>query len=317
MSLDHYVSQVYLRQFTDLQIAGRLYAIRKSDGFKFEPRTQDVCRIENGNTNPYLSDERAIESFISTIEPKYNYALEVVRSGEINQEAIRVISGFISFIQVCSPGGMRVITGPLQKIVESSARIMDKRGMFGASPPSLGGRSLSKLIDDGDVQIRVDPQYPQSFGINSIKNRAAQVANFDWEILMNSDPQTSPFMTSDFPSTVELSPDPRILYRVIPLSPDIALRIKPCLERRSNKPDFKYNSNKTKFLKLNHSAVSKINRDIVRCAETIVFYNKPLNWVENFVLKNSQFRIEPIQTTIPYKTGYLEVSSQRIVPFNA
>jgi hypothetical protein len=51
---------------------GLLHAIRKSNLKRFQTKSQDVCRIEDGNTNTYLKEERAIEEFLKDVEPRYN-----------------------------------------------------------------------------------------------------------------------------------------------------------------------------------------------------------------------------------------------------
>jgi hypothetical protein len=67
--LDHYVSQIHLKQFYSPALENRLYAIRKTDMKLFTPRAEDVCRIPNGNTNAYLQTPRAIEEFLKEHPP--------------------------------------------------------------------------------------------------------------------------------------------------------------------------------------------------------------------------------------------------------
>jgi hypothetical protein len=72
MALDHYVSQVYLKNFYSPALDGLMYALRKSDLKRFPTKSQDVCRIEEGSTNAYLTKDRAIEEFLKEVEPRYN-----------------------------------------------------------------------------------------------------------------------------------------------------------------------------------------------------------------------------------------------------
>ena len=60
MPLDHYVSQVHLKNFHSPKLGEMLYAMRKPDMKAFPCRTKDVCRIEEGSTNDYLTEPRAI-----------------------------------------------------------------------------------------------------------------------------------------------------------------------------------------------------------------------------------------------------------------
>src|ERR1700733_1805774 len=98
MALDHYVSQVHLKNFYSPALGERMYAVRKSNGKAFTPNAESVCRIEEGSTNAYLTKDRAIEDFLKGIEPKYNASAQKLSSGEIDVEAIYVIAGFASYI---------------------------------------------------------------------------------------------------------------------------------------------------------------------------------------------------------------------------
>ncbi len=80
MALDHYVSQVHLKHWYSPSLGKLMYAIRKSDLKSFTPKSESVCRIDEGSTNKYLEDERAVEAFLKTIEPKYNSSIEKIES---------------------------------------------------------------------------------------------------------------------------------------------------------------------------------------------------------------------------------------------
>jgi hypothetical protein len=125
MALDHYVSQVHLRNFYSPALGERLYAIRKSDGRAFTPNSESVCRIEDGSTNAYLKNDRLVEEFLKTIEPKYNAAIRQLAVGEPNPGNIYVIAGFAAYIVTCSPAGMRIQAAPLKAMLESTARALD------------------------------------------------------------------------------------------------------------------------------------------------------------------------------------------------
>src|ERR1035437_1254846 len=94
MPLDHYISQVHLKKFYSPALRDRLYAIRKSDLKSFAAYSKDVCRTIGGSTNTYLKENRAIEEFLKSIEPKYDTALEKLVGGVIDNECIYTIAGF-------------------------------------------------------------------------------------------------------------------------------------------------------------------------------------------------------------------------------
>ena len=93
MALDHYVSQVHLKNFYSPALSGMMYAIRKSNLKRFQTKSQNVCRIEEGSTNAYLRENRAIEEFLKGVEPRYNASLAKLRQNKIDQECILCIAG--------------------------------------------------------------------------------------------------------------------------------------------------------------------------------------------------------------------------------
>ncbi len=129
MPLDHYISQVHLRQFYSPKLGPLMYAIRKADLRRFTPKAHSVCRIEAGSTNPYLHDQRAIEEFLKGIEPKYQNALTALLTPDIDHEAVYVIAGFVAYVLSCSPGGMRIQTEPMKALLGIAALALDSDGL--------------------------------------------------------------------------------------------------------------------------------------------------------------------------------------------
>ena len=70
MALDHYVSQVHLKQFYSPSLGELMYATKKSDLKSFQCNSKSVCRIEGNSSNYYLTNDRAIEDFLRGVEPK-------------------------------------------------------------------------------------------------------------------------------------------------------------------------------------------------------------------------------------------------------
>jgi hypothetical protein len=101
----------------------------------------------------------------------------------------------------------------------------------------LGNTSLTKLLRDGAVEVTVDPKFPQAIGLESILQSVTTFGNFKWRILPN-DSNDSLFFTSDFPAAIEKTDDLRILNRIVPLAPNLVLRIRPNLTLdRGSVPD--------------------------------------------------------------------------------
>jgi hypothetical protein len=312
MPLDHYVSQVHLKKFYSPALGNRMYAIRKSDLIAFTVNSREVCRIMDGSTNVYLRENREIEDFLKTIEPNYNAAVDKLIAGAIDEECIYTIAGFVAYVTSCSPTAMRIGSEGLKSIDETTAAMMEAKGLLPPPPPQLGNTTLTELIRDGIVNVTIDPKFPQAFGISAILDCAATFGNFKWEILHNGF-DDSPFCTSDFPAAIEETGDPRILNRIVPLAPNLALRIKPNLTLDQCRPDFSFANFGCRSRKIGHKELVKINCLIMRCAEDLVFYRDDRPWVRPFVTKNRHYRIEQYTHKLPTPTGTILLSTQRAV----
>lgn len=314
MALDHYVSQVHLRNFNSPVLQNRFYAMRKSNLKTFTPRSEDVCRIEEGNTNQYLTEERAIEDFLRTVEPRYNSAFAKLRNGQPDQEAIHVVAGFCAYVASCAPAAMRLGTGPLEATVRSTALILDRQGVFGRAPASLGNKTMTELLADGAVAIDIDEKYPQAIGICTILRKVSLFGNCPWEILRNAD-AASPFFTSDFPVAIEMRGNTGMINRIVPLAPDLAVRIMPDIRQARAAEDFTFSGFRWQFRDPKRAAVTELNRLIVRSAEDLVFYAAENDWIERFVIRNRNYRIQTVMTEVPMGGGFGTVASQRILSY--
>lgn len=313
MPLDHYVSQVHLKNFYSPALGELMYAVKKSDLKLFQCNSKSVCRIESGNTNPYLKDERAIEDFLRDVEPAYNPSVSKLQMNEIDQKAIYTIAGFAAYVTCCAPAAMRIHSEPLKGVLESTAVILDRQNLLSKAPPSLGSKSLPELLADGTVHFTIDPKYPQALGIDTIIGRIAIWGNSKWEILIN-DNSDSPFLTSDFPVAIEETNDWRVLNRIVPLTPSLAIRIIPDIALSGTKPGLSFEKFTYRMRKLQRHEIIEINRLIVRSAEDMIFYNDDHEWIAGFVAKNCHYRIEGMCDRVPYGRGFLNISTQRIKP---
>ncbi len=290
MPLDHYVSQVHLRNFYSPVLGEKLYAIRKADLSWLTPSSERICAINDGSTNAYLREDRKIEDFLQTVEPNYNHAVQRARDEILDNDAVYTIAGFTSYVLTCSPAGIRIQSAPIKNTVEVTAKMLDAQGGIPPPPAALGGANLTELLEKGTVEIKIDKRYPHAIGIDGILDTAARFGNFDWEILRNNFGD-NPFFTSDFPVALEGSNDPSIFNRIVPLAPDVAVRIVP--QRKAEKyndfsfSDFRYT---TKNISLQED--KRINHLIVRCAESMVFFRDDKGWVERFIDRNRHFRIK-------------------------
>jgi hypothetical protein len=310
MPLDHYVSQVHLKQFCNTE-SRQLRVVRKSDMKSFPARTQDVCRIEDGSTNSYLAHDRAIEEFLKTIEPNYDKAVQSARDGKLDADAVYVIAGFAAYVASCSPTGMRLHAKWLQKLVEQETISLERLGELPPMPPVLGA-SAKDAIESGMVRVEIDEKYPQAIGISQIENATAMLGNFHWEILRNRDSQNQ-FLTSDYPVAMESTEDPRVMNRIVPLAPDLAVRILPDLSLEQQESTLDFKRFRYRARSLSSGEVSHANRLIVRSAEDLVFSAIQADWLHRFVGKNRHFWLDMLNDRFPTERGTLLLSRQRIV----
>ena len=290
MALDHYVSQVHLRKFYSTKLGNRMYAIRKQDLKAFTPDAHSVCRLEEGNTNPFLKEARAIEEFLKTVEPCYNSAVDKLQNDTIDHDCVYVIAGFVAYVLTCSPAAMRQQAGPIKHMIEETARALDSKDNLPKVSAVLAERSVTELLDSGLFRVQVDPKYPQAIGTASIFSRINTFGNFKWEILVNTI-ENSPFFTSDFPVAVEKTPNIQIQNWIVPLAPNLAIRICPDCEYDHQQTDFSFTGFRRVIRHLKRQEVISINRLLVQCAETTVFFRDNHEWVPGFVKQFSGFQV--------------------------
>ncbi|WP_027144389.1 DUF4238 domain-containing protein [Mesorhizobium sp. WSM3626] len=174
---------------------------------------------------------------------------------------------------------------PIRGATELGAKLIDSMIELPSPHPELGARSFSELLDSGAVQPKIDEKYPQAIGIAKIARQVAVFGNFPWEILVNE--RESPFSTSDYPVGIERTPDPRIVNRIIPLTPTAAVRIMPNFDLDRRTADYDFKSLRLKRTIPTRQEVAHVNRLIVRSAEDSVFFAKSAPWV---VTSNRHFR---------------------------
>ena len=313
MALDHYVSQVHLKNFYAAELGERMYGTHKKNLKTFPCDALSQCRIEDGSTNPYLQEPRVIEDFLKDVEPRYNKAVQALRDDQIDQNVIYTIAGFAAYVDTCSPAAMRLASGPLRSTVETTAAVLEAKGLIPPAPNAFGGKTLTELLESGGIVVNIDPKYPQSLGIQTIEKRLSLWGNSRWDILLNTHSE-SPFFTSDYPVVIERSRDPRVLDRVIPLAPDLALRIYPDYEvRRSH--DLGFSKLRYRRVQASRQDVMRLNAGIVQCAESTIYSSHNRPWVNSFIGRHRSFRVEPHTLKLPQGTGQHLFMTRMITPF--
>jgi len=270
-----------------------------------------VCRIEDGNSNKFLIEPRLIEEFLRSVEPKYDIALRDLRDKKISTETIYVIAGFAAAVSACAPASMRIGAPSVEKVVEATSRIMDRNGALPVAPDSLGGKTLTELIEEGAVKINIDEKFLQAIGIAGALHRVSGFGNADWAILRNPF-DDSPYFTSDFPVAVHEVGGR--FGRLLPLAPDLAVAVFADPAYRK-KIDLSFSGNRRVFSTVSRDVVRKINQDIVRSAESAVFFRDDFDWIPGFVANNARYRIEFVPEHIEVPRGIVTKATTKIVPW--
>lgn len=308
MALDHFISQVHLKNFYAEPLDGRkMYAYRKSNLQTFPCDARDVCRISEGSTNEFLTEPRLLEEFLKNVEPKYNHAAQALADEKFGFDEVLVIAGFAAFVLACSPTAMRLGASSLSKLAATEIELIKRMGELPPLPPELGAASATELVKSGKLIVETDPKFPQGMGISQLPALTKSLASFCWEIIKNPDSTTTPFLTSDFPVAIEAPGPPAV--RVLPLRPDLAVRVYPIV-RPPTLPDeltdFRY-----RMLIANTNAVREINRSIVQSAEEFVFSPLSTIGLAKLVRKYAKFRLEMDNVRIPQGTGFLLLNTIR------
>jgi hypothetical protein len=280
-------------------------------GLDLDDPIDAIDGIEDGSTNSYLTESRAIEDFLKDVEPRYNASLAKLRENKPDQESIFCIAGFLAYIVNCSPAAMRIHSGPLRATLASTATLLDARGEIPKAPEALGGKSITELLADGTVTFNVDPKYPQAIGVASVMKHVSIFGNSPWEILHNEQ-ANNPFFTSDYPVAIETFDLNTPINRVVPLAPDLAIRVRPDIRLSQTPPDLSFAKFKASSRKLKRKEVTDLNRLIVQCAEDLVLYRDDYPWVERFVKKNRRCRVESVTQTLNHDGGDVVIATHRI-----
>ena len=308
MPLDHYVSQVHLRKFYAKALdSKKMFAYRKSDGKQFICGSEDVCRIEEGSSNQFLTEPRILEEFLRKVEPNYDAACDALSHKKFEMDDILVLAGFVAFVIGTSPTAQRLGADSLTHLTHSEIELMDRMGKLDRAPAELGNKTATELIRDGSVRIETDRKFPQAMGISGIVGLTQAYSTFHWEVFLNPKADRFPFLTSHYPAAIEGLGRQVPASRVISLRPDLALRILPQI-RPKGRPDLESDF-RFKITRATPSHVQSVNMAIARSAENLVFSPIKAPWVGTLVAKNARYRLELDHMRTPKGSGFLLLNS--------
>jgi hypothetical protein len=112
---------------------------------------------------------------------------------------------------------------------------------------------------------------------------------------------------------MEESADPRVLNRIVPLTPNRAIRIRPDALLKRDECDFGFEHFRFRVYEIGREELVAVNRLLVQCAEDLVFYRDDHPWVKPFIMKYASYRVETHTEELRTPDGALLISRQRIV----
>jgi hypothetical protein len=305
LALDHYVSRVHLKQFLRHSDKKLLLATRKSDLHEFTPLPRDVCRLEDGSTNEFLTDNRAVEDFLKDIEPAYDPCLAKIKDGEFDWQSRQVFGGFVAYIQTYTPAAIRMFDPMVRALLKSTMKHLEDLGELEPFDcpdiPDWHGKSVSQLTTEGKVNLDINLKMPQAMATTQLLRIRDSLASCDVTILRPRG--NGRFLTSDFPSIILGHHQNKFAQRFLPISPKLGIvfHTQTSVEERD---DVDY-----RFVDIGEKRVQAINDEIIRAAENLVFSTHKYPWLRNKVKQFRKFRAENVTERI----GPMIHSQQRIV----
>lgn len=312
MAKDHYISQVYLKNFYSPELGGkRMHAIRKTDLHYYQCDAYSQCRIEQGSTNLFLREPRVIEEYLKFIEPNYNSAVQKFRERKFDQDAVYVIAGLIAYFCLFSPAGMRLATSPVRELVKSTAILAEEKGMLPSSPKGIEEPTLVGLLNSKKLKIQVDPKYPQAYGIDNYQRHIGSWGNSHWVVLLNQSDVS--YLTSDYPVYTQQSSDLRVSTRLIPLAPDIAIRICPDVNLSDNdRSNLGFPKLTVDVQEVDEAGAKSMNKKIVQAAETTVYFRDNSQGIRRLIENNRHYKTYPETVALPTAQGRIVFASQSV-----
>lgn len=293
MTLDHYISQVHLKQFLCPGEKKLLVAIRKSDLKVFTPRPRDICRVEDGSTNAYLTENRKVEDFLGEIEPAYERCLARVAAGDLDWDVRQVFGGFLAYVHAYTPTALRMFDPTIRAQIERAIKALEADGelkSYDASKPlDWHGKSLSQQIEEGQVTLEIDPKMPQAMVTTQLLKTRHTLASSDVTVLRAAG--QGRFLTSDFPSVILSHYQGKFAQRFLPISPKIGLVF------HTHTATDKSGGPLHRFVDIGDKKTQAINDEIIKHAGDLVISAYHYTWLHDRVKALRRFRVEVVKNT--------------------
>lgn len=313
MPKDHYVSQTYLRNFTNKE--GLLIPYYKGKrvvvGKAASPAS--VCYRDNGNTNTYFSDERVVEGYIDQLEKNWNSNLDKLFRGDVDSTCRSEISAYLAYLRTNTPTAIRQSQERLAGLTGDFAKYLASTGKLTSDEFSeeVNKEGIDAILN-GKFKIEVEPEYAHAKNIGILNSLPMAFFAADWFVLKNP---WSDFLTSDNPLCINyLKNNPNKPYFFVPLTPKNGLVIIPDKNFRVNgEKDQEVYSGRLQYRVAKFHYRRRLNKNLVRHAEERCFFSQRLDWIEKLVLRNCSWRVVTEVSKLPTENGYINILRDRLV----
>ena len=97
---DHYVSQTYLKHFTNSD--GNIVPYYKNERVVTgkPKRPKSICFETEGDTNKYFENSRLLDDFLPAFENRWNHNIAELENGDLPANAKYELSGYIAFLRI-------------------------------------------------------------------------------------------------------------------------------------------------------------------------------------------------------------------------
>lgn len=283
MARDHYIPVTYLRSFCIAPTMEQLRCVNKSDLSEFFPGAHNVCCVQDGSTNPYLTEPRFLETILKLVEPDWPDVLKKLDAKIVDDRMLQNVAALLVLIRLCSPTGSRLTTASSTELYKMGIRAADREGAFSPLPTQLEtfGANLTDLIEKGFVEVDVDSKHAQTYGLTQLQELIDGFVQSDWEFL-TCGKTNERFLTCDFPLIISKKSENAPPNQIFPLTPEVAVRVHLTKFERTI-PQRIFKSNRNIFsTELSASQVRTINRYLVMGADRMIFCSTTANWFLSF-----------------------------------
>ncbi|MBL4855204.1 MAG: DUF4238 domain-containing protein [Robiginitomaculum sp.] len=152
----HFVQAAHIEQFIN---AGGTLSVYSKNGEDFPGTPKSI--FKKRDLNSFVSPDGLDTSFENFVTKRENISFPAIKrislKREISLEDLPLVIAYLSLSLIRNPTVQIGVVELHRLCAVASAKIMDKNGMFGIPPESLGqGKSMADLIDEGILDFDIN-----------------------------------------------------------------------------------------------------------------------------------------------------------------